>query len=322
MGARHVLDGKLTIGHLLVFLVYLTTLQAQVKVLAAVQTTWRSVSASLERVSEMLEGSAEVKEAADAASLPPVRGEIVFENVTFGYEPGRPVLRELSLRVSPGETVAIVGLSGCGKTTLVNLVPRLFDPSSGCVQVDGHDLRTVQLESLRRQVGVMLQEPFLFPLSVAENIAFGRPEAGREEVVAAARVASAHAFIERLPSGYDTVLGERGVTLSGGERQRLAIARALLKNAPILILDEPTSSLDAQTEMELLDALERLMVGRTTLLIAHRLLTVRRANRIVVLQDGVIREEGTHAELLEHEGLYAQWHDMQTKQPRTEPAST
>jgi ATP-binding cassette subfamily B protein/subfamily B ATP-binding cassette protein MsbA len=227
--------------------------------------------------------------------------------VTFGYAPGRPVLKDVSLEARPGEVVAIVGPTGAGKTTLVNLLVRFFDPWGGRVRVDAHDLRTLRIRSLREQVAVVLQEPFIFPLSVADNIAYGRPDAHRDQIEAAAVAANADGFIRRLPEGYDTVVGERGATLSGGEKQRLSIARALLKNAPILILDEPTSALDAETEALLLDALSRLMKGRTTFVIAHRLSTIRNADHIVVLDGGQIVERGGHDELMAVGGLYARF---------------
>jgi ATP-binding cassette, subfamily B, bacterial len=247
---------------------------------------------------------------------------VAFENDVFGYEPGRPVLRDISFEVQPGQVVAIVGPTGVGKSTLASLLPRFFDPWEGCIRIDTHDIRCIQLESLRQQMALVLQEPFLFPLSVAENISYGRPEASREEIEAAARAANARAFIERLPRGYDTVIGERGATLSGGERQRLAIARALLRDAPILILDEPTSALDAGTESLLMEAVERLMTGRTTFLIAHRLSTVRRADRILVLQDGRITESGTHAQLLQRGEFYAHLHEIQFRPHTPEPVLT
>jgi ATP-binding cassette, subfamily B, bacterial len=224
----------------------------------------------------------------------------------------RPVLREVSLEIAPGKTVALVGPTGAGKTTVAGLVPRFFDPWEGRVLVDGHDVRDVQLRSLRRNVGLVLQELFLFPLSIAENIAYGQPEATIAEIEAAAKAAGADEFIRRLPQGYHTVISERGATLSGGERQRLSIARALLKNAPILILDEPTSALDAETESALLATLRQLCAGRTTLIIAHRLSTVRHADQIVVLDEGRIVETGTHDQLLAAAGQYARLYYMQT----------
>jgi ATP-binding cassette subfamily B protein/subfamily B ATP-binding cassette protein MsbA len=318
VGARHVLDDRLTVGSVLVFLVYLTSLQAQMKILADTYTKLQGLSASVDRVVATLDAGPEVKERQDALPLAPARGHVQFENVAFGYEPDRPVLRGISLEAHPGETLAIVGTTGAGKTTLVNLIPRFFDPWEGHVLVDGHDVRDVRLKSLRSQIAIVLQESFLFPLSIAENIAYGRPDASRAEVEAAARTANIHDFINGLPLGYDTVIGERGTTLSGGERQRIAIARALLKNAPILILDEPTSALDAGTERSVLEALARLMKGRTTFLIAHRLSTVRHANRIVVLKDGRIAETGTHEALLSHGGVYSHLHDIMFKlRPQT-----
>lgn len=311
LGARHVMDGRLTVGGILVFIVYLTTLQTQIKVFANVHTTLRNLDASVDRVLDVLTTEPEVPERPGACAIGKARGQVELEHVTFGYEPDRPVLRDISLAVQPGETIAIVGATGAGKTTLVNLIPRFFDPWQGRVWLDGQDVRELQVPSLRRQIAIVLQEPFLFPMSVAGNIAYGRPEATRAEIEAAAHAANAHEFITRLPSGYDAVLGERGATLSGGERQRLSIARALLKDAPILILDEPTSALDAATEQSLLEALSRLMTGRTTFIIAHRLSTVRQADRIVVLQDGRIVESGRHEELLQRGKLYARLHEIQ-----------
>jgi ATP-binding cassette subfamily B protein/subfamily B ATP-binding cassette protein MsbA len=217
----------------------------------------------------------------------------------------------LSFTVAPGQRVALVGPTGAGKSTLISLIPRFFDPEQGRVLLDGRDLRELKLLDLRQQIALVLQEPFLFPLSIAENIAYGRPDASLAQIEAAAKAANAHDFISRLPQGYQTVIGERGATLSGGERQRLAIARALLKDAPILILDEPTSALDAQTEAGLMEALDRLMKGRTTFIIAHRLATVRSADSILVLDHGQIVEHGPHQQLLNHHGLYAKLHQLQ-----------
>lgn len=311
VGARHVLGGSLMLGTLLVFLAYLQSLQMQMSAFTAIYNTLQTTSARVDRVMEILEAEPEIKEKPGAGPLPEVQGHVRLENVTFGYEPGRPVLHDISLDALPGETIAIVGATGAGKSTLVSLVPRFFDPWSGRVTIDGHDVKDVQLKSLRHQISLVLQEPFLFPISIAENIAYGRPDASREEIEAAARAANAHLFIEQLPQGYETIVGERGSTLSGGERQRLSIARALLKNAPVLILDEPTSALDAETEGLLLQALDHLMRGRTTFIIAHRLSTIRNADKIVVLKDGAIVESGTHTELLKNNHHYARLHSAQ-----------
>jgi ATP-binding cassette subfamily B protein/subfamily B ATP-binding cassette protein MsbA len=315
VGAVHAFDGRLTVGSVLVFLSYLASLYAPLEALVYTSSTVQGAAGSARRVLEVLRTAPEVADRPGALPLPPVVGHLRLEQVTFGYQTGQPVLRHLCLEVLPGQTVAIVGATGAGKTTLVSLIPRFFDPWAGRVLLDGHDLRAVRLKSLRDQVGLVLQEPFLFPLTIAENIAYGRPEASRAEVEAAARAANADGFIQRLPQGYDTPVGERGGTLSGGERQRLAIARALLRDAPILILDEPTSALDAETERLVLEALGRLTKGRTTLVIAHRLSTLRNADRIVVLDQGGIVEEGTQQQLLDRKSLYAHLHGIQFGAP-------
>jgi ATP-binding cassette subfamily B protein/subfamily B ATP-binding cassette protein MsbA len=310
-GAHQVLRGHLTIGGLLVFVNYVGILQGQIAGLTGIYSTLQGARASIDRVVEVLDADPDVADAPGALTLDAVRGELAVEDVWFDYEPGRPVLRGVSFAASPGEVVALVGPTGAGKSTLAGLVPRFFDPDAGRVALDGSDLRELRLRQVRASVALVLQESFLFPFSVAENIAYGRPGAARSEIEAAARAANAHDFVAALPNGYETVLGERGQTLSGGERQRIAIARALLKDAPVLILDEPTSALDAETEGSLLEALERLMAGRTTLIIAHRLSTIRRADLILVLRDGEIVERGRHAELVELGGHYARMHALQ-----------
>jgi ATP-binding cassette subfamily B protein/subfamily B ATP-binding cassette protein MsbA len=304
LGAHYALAGKVTVGTVLVFLTYLASLYEPLNAIVFTAPTLHYASANADRVMEILDTPPDVRDLPGARDVR-LMGHVRYEDVTFAYDAGRPVLHGISFEARPGEVVALVGPSGAGKTTAVNLLVRFFDPANGCVLVDGHDLRQLTVHSLRQQVAIVLQEPFLFPLSVAENIAYGRPEATRAQVKAAAIAASADQFIQQLPDGYDTVIGERGTTLSGGEKQRLSIARAFLKDAPILILDEPTAALDARTEAQLLEVLELLMKGRTTFIIAHRLSTIRNADCILVLDRGMIVEQGRHADLLVRGGLYA-----------------
>ncbi len=323
VGGRQVLDGRLTLGSLLVFVGYLRFLQSACQGLLNTVAQTQSARASLERVTEMFAKTQDVPEHPQAQPLPATTGQaaaVTFDRVSFGYETGRPVLRKINLAVEPGEIIALVGESGAGKSTLVSLIPRLFDPWSGQVRFDGHDLRELQLQSLRARVSVLLQEPFLLPLTVAQNIAYSRPAATRAEVVAAATAARADEFIRALPSGYDTPLTEQGARLSGGQRQRLAVARAFLRDAPLLILDEPTAALDPETEQELQRALSRLVAGRTVLIIAHRFSFTRLATRIVVLDRGEIVETGRHAELLAQAGIYHRLYSLQATGPAGEGA--
>jgi ATP-binding cassette subfamily B protein/subfamily B ATP-binding cassette protein MsbA len=312
IGANSVLAGRMTVGDILIFLAYLTALYGPLEAMMYAPSTTQGAAGSARRVLEILETRREVADRPGARHVERLAGHIRIEQVTFGYEAERPILHDVTLEVRPGETVAIVGPTGAGKSTLAGLVPRFHDAWTGRVTIDGLDVRDIELKSLRSQVAVVLQEPFLFPVSIAENIAYGRRHASRREVEAAARAANAHGFITRLPQGYDTIVGERGATLSGGERQRLSVARAILKDAPVLILDEPTSAVDASTEASLLEALRRLMKGRATIVIAHRMSTIARANCIVVVENGRVVEKGTHTELLRCGGVYARYHVLQS----------
>ena len=311
MGAQSALAGRITVGDILVFLAYLAALYGPLETLMYAPSTTQGAAGSARRVLEILDTRRDVEDRPNARPLTHVAGHIRIEHVTFGYERGRPVLHDVDLEVRPGETVAIIGATGAGKSTIAGLVPRFHDPWSGRVTLDGIDLRDIELKSLRSHVGVVLQEPFLFPISIADNIAYGKPGVTRREVEEAARAANAHDFIMRLPDGYDTVTGDRGATLSGGERQRLSVARAIVKDAPVLILDEPTSAIDSLTEAALFEALDRLMRGRTTVIIAHRMSTIAKADRIVSLAHGSVVEMGSPAELLRRGGLYARYHAMQ-----------
>ena len=304
LGAMRVLGGTLSIGELTIFLSYLRDVYQPVQSVSQNLAEITSARVGLERVFAVLDIEPDIHDAPDAVPLPAVRGEIWLEDVSFAYEAGRPVLRNIDLRIAAGERIGLVGTTGAGKSTLAGLILRFFDPEGGRVSLDGHNLRKVTLASLRRHVTLMLQEPILFHTTVFENIAWGSREADLAKVREAARRAEAEPFILALPQGYDTVLAEDGSTLSGGQRQRLALARALMRDTPVVILDEPTSSLDLGTEARVWRHVEEQFRGRTTIVIAHRLSTARRADRIVVLEDGAIVEHGSHEELLNRRGVY------------------
>jgi ABC-type multidrug transport system fused ATPase/permease subunit len=312
LAAHDVLLGRLTAGDLVLLAAYVTMLFKPLETLAYTAAAVQNAAAGAHRVLAVLDSVSEVTDSPDAQDLPDrARGEIVFDNVTFGYRKDRPVLRSITLKIPAGSTVALVGTSGAGKTTLASLVPRFYDACTGSIKFDGRDLRSITLKSLREQIALVTQEPILFGASIRENIEYGRPGATLRDIVGASCAAGAHEFIQRLPEAYDTRIAERGNSLSSGQRQRLAIARAFLKDAPVLLLDEPTSALDAETEQRLMLTLERLMKGRTTLIIAHRLSTVRDAQLIVVLRGGRIIETGRHDELLADGGLYARLYELQ-----------
>jgi len=310
VGSHHVWQGTLSVGDMVVFVSYLASLYAPINQIVQTYAMVQSSQAGVRRVFDILDQPHGLPDGSE--SLPaPVRGEVVLRDVHFAYEAGKAILRGVNLTARPGETIAIVGATGAGKSTMVGLIPRFHDPESGVVEVDGRDVRRLRLTDLRRQVSMVLQPPIVFPVTVHENIAYGRVGATRAEVEQAARLAQADEFIRRLPGGYDSVIGEQGATLSEGERQRLTIARAILRDAPILILDEPTSSVDATTEAAIMRALDELMRGRTTFVIAHRLSTVRRATRIVVLRDGRIAESGTFEELMARRGAFHALYESQ-----------
>ncbi len=322
-GGRDVILGVLTLGGFVAFNSYLTQFIQPVRMLGFLVSLSERAIAAGQRVFEILDTRAEVHDAPDAVPMPPLKGAVRFRDVTFGYDPQHPVLRNLDIEAKPGEIVAILGGTGSGKSSLISLIPRFYDANQGAVVIDGIDVRRVKLETLRKQIGVVSQEPFLFAASIRDNIAYGRANASLDEVTRAAKAAQIHDFIMSLPQGYNTPLGERGVGLSGGQKQRVAIARALLIDARILILDESTSSVDTQTEYLIQKAFKEVMKGRTSFVIAQRLSTVRNASKIIVLDRGRIIEEGTHEVLLAKGGIYKDIYDLQFKaQEEEEVAQT
>ena len=311
-GGRYILGETLGLDSLVAFFLYLELLYQPVRALSGVWESVQQALAGAERVAEILEEAPDIVEKSDAVELKErAAGAIVLKDVGFRYSVGDTVLEDINLDIKPGMVVALVGPTGVGKTTLANLIPRFYDVFEGSISMDGHDIRNLTIQSVRQQISMVLQDVFLFHGTAGENIIFGRPDANQEDMINAARIANAHEFITQLPEGYETLIGERGVKLSGGQKQRLAIARALLKDAPILILDEATSSVDTETELLIQQSLEKLMVGKTVIVIAHRLSTIRKADLIVVLDGSRIVESGTHKELISRDGLYKRLNEVQ-----------
>jgi subfamily B ATP-binding cassette protein MsbA len=314
-GALLILAGTMTAGALTVFLAYLARFFQPVRALSQMTNTLAQVSVGFQRVTAVCDADSVIPERPTPVEPPAFKGEITFENVSFGYDPEVPVLRDVSFTIAPGQLVGIVGPTGSGKSTLVSLIPRFRDLHGGRITIDGADIADYTLHGLRTQIGFVLQNTVLLRGTIRDNIAFGRPDASDQEIIEAAKLANADEFISRMPDGYASLVGDRGTTLSGGQRQRIGIARALVRDNPILILDEPTAALDAESEHLVIEAMERLMEGRTVLTIAHRLSTLRDAHKIIVIKDGVVVEDGTQEELLALDGVYAQLHHLQFDQP-------
>ncbi|MDP6042106.1 MAG: ABC transporter ATP-binding protein [Candidatus Latescibacteria bacterium] len=313
VGGTAVINEAMSLGSFVAFTSYMMRFYGPVESLCRLNHRFQRAASSAERVFEVLDTQPDVADRSTAQIIPLITGTVEFKDVTFSYEPGKPVLKNLSFRVEPGEMIGLAGHSGAGKSTLINLICRFYDIEDGTILIDGHDIREVNLKSLREQIGVVLQDPFLFNGPIAENIAYGNPNASLDEIVAAAKAANAHEFILGLPDSYDTPVGERGVRLSGGQRQRISIARAILRNPRILILDEATSSMDTETESQIQEALHRLIQGRTTFAIAHRLSTLKHADRLLIIDDGELAEIGSHDELIDLDGIYARLCRMQTE---------
>ncbi len=320
-GARMVLNGALSPGDLIVFIWYLGKMYKPMQELSKMTDTYAKAAVGYERIQEVLQSELEVKDLPGARRAFRFKGELEFDHVSFSYEPDQPILKDMSFKIEAGHVAAFVGPTGAGKSTIISLIPRFYDPDSGVVKIDGVDVRQFRQKSIRDQVSFVLQDTVLFHTTIWRNIAYGKPDASREEILEAAQIANAHEFIEKMPQGYDALIGERGVTLSGGQRQRIAIARAVIRNTPILILDEPSSGLDAASEQLVFEALDRLMEGKTSVVIAHRLATIQRAHKIFVVKDGTIAECGSHEELLQKGGLYAELHQIQFQAATDEVAS-
>jgi len=312
-GGREVLHGEITSGDLVAFIALATNLSNPVKRLSSVYGNIQRALAAAQRVFDVLDLKPDITNSPTALALPPIQGQVKFHNVSFEYKPGEPVLADLSFTANPGQMIALVGPSGAGKTTIINLLPRFYDPTAGHISIDGHEITAVTIESLRKQIGIVPQETTLFNGTIYQNILYGNLDATEEAVIAAAKAANAHNFITTMPQGYETQIGERGAMLSGGQRQRICIARAILKNPRVLILDEATSALDTESEALVQQALDQLMIGRTSFVIAHRLSTVQQADVILVMDKGHIVERGSHAELMQLGGLYKKLHNTQFK---------